>query len=235
MFKELSETEHDFYTRLSETVPEVTEISNKQLELDENIFQNLKEVEDLLPKSAWRSYEVKLNRINKFMLNDLEREFNILSTKPDHSREQMLEASHKAMSEIASLGRNLKRYGFKIPWIDPEFDDLIRLRDEGKLNDDKKISLFRSTEDEQAIKLIAKHDALRLALTYAESKKSMGKIGLTNEQIESIEHIINQFNNLPLEDKADFERLVNNDDFYHQSLDRLRQQLSRRLNKKGDK
>ncbi|MFH1867268.1 MAG: hypothetical protein ABIJ81_04275 [Patescibacteria group bacterium] len=226
MFREIPEKDSSLYA------PESHEATYEQLELDENIFHNLSKVEKLVPESERKLYQGNLESIRNFAFYDLEREFNLLLPKPDHSRDKLLDASHEAIPCLARLAEKLKGYGLKVPWINPKVDEQIKLRDEGKLSGGKKINYYRSMEEEQMIKLISTHDSLKQALTYANSKKKVGKLGLSKEQVESTKHIIDHFNNLPPQYKEEFDRLVNDDDFYHESLDRLRQQLDRRLAKK---
>lgn len=207
--------------------PDMVEGKGKRVELDENFFNNLESVAAKLPKSERKLYQGQLQLANRYVLHEIEREFNLLVPNPDNERMKMLQKDHDSLPFIAQLGEKLKLFGIDVPWVNPSRKEQILLQDEGKLD---RVDAFRSVEEEQMLKLITKHDALKQTLIYAAGEKKVrGRLGLTDEQVESMGHIIVKFNQLPVEYKDEFIKLVNDDGFYHESLDRLRYQLKNRL------
>ncbi|HBV33117.1 TPA: hypothetical protein DIC39_02115 [Patescibacteria group bacterium] len=206
----------------------------KSLELDEDLFTNLETAADKLPVMEGKFYKAQLAETRRFAFEDVERLFNILSSSPDTSRAKILEKGHSGLRSIADIGLRLREAGVEVPWLNPNWEEVLDQVRRGEINEPIQVSPFRSIVDEQMLELIARHDALQAALNVKSGQgRRLNKF--TPEQAESVSHIQTGFKRLSSRDQNEFTRLISDDDFYHQSLENLKLRQSRRAQESQNK
>ncbi len=200
-----------------------------KIEINENFLENLSQFSKKLPASSRDNYQYFINNINNIdIFRDLEYLLNNL-TKEENELNKLLESSHRAYTKIPHIGYQLSTYGVEVPWINRQaFLDLKQ----GKV--DEQFNFFRTPEEEQMVKLILKHDALKKVLEYKNAKTTGQKLKLLPEQKQSMEHILQQLKKVQPEWKEELEKLATDQEYYHQSLKNLQIQLEHRLAKQSE-
>jgi hypothetical protein len=243
MFRESTESNLNVSTSFN---PEVAELKTERIELDEHIFDALVKGEKNMLSEERQLYHVFVDlMLHKKIFEDLERVFSMWVPSGDPKRIEILNDSHEALRQVATLGLKLRRQGVEIPWVNPQVEEqlkkadeeverIIALGDRGKDIPTPRVDLFRAPEDEKLLKLIAERQALKETLEYKKAKDNSQVVSVSKEQRQSMENILDKFDKLPNDVKNEYERLVNDENYYHEGVDRLKQQLATRLAKQSN-